>query len=355
MPAMGLISSCKQKNPDQAIVTIVIGQVRLARPGEQERPVVHKEILQKNDVVATGPGSVLVFQFGSESLIQVEPNTEVILSSFFIDQGEASLALGKGKLFSNIRRLQKGESFKVQTRTSTAAVRGTEFSVLYKEGESVVAVNRGSIAVQHIGDNNEIKEEKSVENGSAAVVKDRIVSRNLNRDEEKELAQFGRMSPVSDVEAASDSDLKKMEDDLIKSRGVDKAEDVKPAGPQKKEGVKKPGVKEKKIESETVAKKIRVDNGKTNNGAIWTSKRVFGTSDTIVVNYKNIPEYRNCWISISKAGSPDRSYESYHWTYSAKDGQMTFPNLNLAPGNYEVRVHFSKSNEVNMRYTFSVK
>ena len=332
--AIGSTVSCKQKTPDKAIAIFVIGEVRLVRPGEQERPVKHKDALFKEDFIKTGPDSVLVFQLGTESLIQLEPNTQVKIASF-MEQGVTKLGLIQGKVFSNIHRLRKGDVFQVDMKTSVAAVRGTEFSAAQTKKDSVVAVSKGTITVQSVNEKNEVKEEKTIENGNAAVVKDKISTRPLTGSEEKELAQFDKTSPIEDIESKSESELKSMEGDFQKNRGADKPDDAKKTlNKGEKSGT-------------AVADKTP--------GTIWTGKKVYGPSDAVVVNYKNLPNYRYCWISISKSGSPAKSFEAYDWTHSNSNGQMTFSNLKLEPGNYEVRVYFSRGYEVNMRYNFRVK
>ena len=91
------------------------------------------------------------------------------------------------------------------------------------------------------------------------------------------------------------------------------------------------------------------------NASIMTEKPVYNAADPIIVVYKNIPDYRYCWIAISKVGDPDGSYESYNWTYSATEGKMNFGLLYLKPGSYEVRLHLSRGSTVSKRYAFSVE
>jgi hypothetical protein len=88
---------------------------------------------------------------------------------------------------------------------------------------------------------------------------------------------------------------------------------------------------------------------------LWTGKGVYGSSETIVVFYRNMPDYRNCWIDVSRASDGDGRYQTYNWTYSATSGKMEFSGLGLAPGVYEVRAHFGKSNSVDKRYRFRVQ
>jgi serine/threonine-protein kinase len=87
----------------------------------------------------------------------------------------------------------------------------------------------------------------------------------------------------------------------------------------------------------------------------WTVNRVYKPSETIVVLFKNLPENRTTWIDISKARDPDGKFQHYFWTYAKPSGRLVFSGLNLEPGAYEVRVHFSRSNSAEKRFPFRVE
>jgi FecR protein len=327
-------SACKKEEAQvRTIATFVIGSVVLERPGDPARQVRHKDELRKDDVIKTGRDSILVIQLGGESLIKIEPDTTVRLSSI-IDEGTTKFELAQGTLYNRVKNLKKESSYLVQTKTSLAAVRGTEFSVSSEKDQSTVAVNDGSVKVQGITKKNEVTEEKTVEKGSAADVKDTIATRPITGNEKKEFNKFEKIAAVKDIDNTSESELKKMEAEYFKDEAAagDKKRDDSSSGKDKPGG----GDAEK-------------------NTLAWTDKQVYSTSEDIVVNYKNLPENRNCWIDISKVSDPDGRYQSYNWTYSAKDGQMKFSSLGLKPGSYEVRIHFGRSNAVDKRFRFRVQ
>jgi hypothetical protein len=327
------IACKKQEAPARAIATFVIGKVILERPGEPAQPVRHKDELRKGDVIKTGQDSILVVQLGGESLIKIEAGTTVRMSSF-MEQGATKFELAQGTMFNRVRNLNKESSYMVQTKTSLAAVRGTVFSVSSGKDKSIVAVNNGAVNVQGTTIKNEMTEEKIVEQGNAAVVKNTITTRPVTGDEKKEFNKFEKIATVEDIDSTSESELKEMEAEYLKN-------DDKAGG---KKAVPTSSGKDKPAGEDVIKKALA-----------WTGKRVYSASDDIVVYYKNLPEYRNCWIDISKASDPEGRYQSYNWTHSAKSGQMTFSRLSLEPGVYEVRIHFSKSNAVNKRYRFQVR
>lgn len=87
----------------------------------------------------------------------------------------------------------------------------------------------------------------------------------------------------------------------------------------------------------------------------WTLKHTYRPSEVIEVVFSNVPENRAAWIDISRADDRDGKYRQYYWTYGKPNGKMTFSGLNLDPGAYEVRVHFSRSNSVDRRFPFRVE
>ncbi|MBN2160922.1 MAG: FecR domain-containing protein [Spirochaetes bacterium] len=333
------IAACKPVNESRAIAAFVVGEVTLERPSEPARQVRHKDEIRKGDLVKTGAASLLVLQIGRDSLIKLEADTTLSITSLF-ERGSTKFALEQGTLFARARKLLKSESFQVQTMTSLAAVRGTQFSVSYGKGESVVAVNSGEVAVQKVADDGTVKDETTVGKGNAAVVNKKISTRPVSPEERAELARFEKIEPVKDIDSATEADLRKLEESLMKGAAES---DVENSNPDPKKDVT------------TSEKEKSVEDDEVKNMVIWTGKQVYSRSDTIVVNYKNVPDYRNCWIDISKAADPDGSYQSYNWTYAAKEGQMTFPDMNLEPGLYEVRVHLGRGSSVSKRFRFRVQ
>ncbi|HNW28153.1 MAG TPA: FecR family protein [Spirochaetota bacterium] len=346
-------SSCIQKEanekkPVRAMATFVIGTVTLERAGEPARKLRHKEELAHGDVVRTGPDSLLVVQIGDDSVIKIEAGTTVSMG-LFLERGNSQFYIDQGRMFSRVRHLSKDSTFRVYTKTSLAAVRGTEFSVTSRKDESVVAVNDGSVAVRTVAEGKETNEEQTVENGKTAEVKGSIKTRPVNAEEKKEFNRFARITPIENLDSTSEEDLRRMEVDYQENK--DKAVVIDKDGDHKD---KKDKDREKKDDKASDQEKP-AENDAAKQTVLWTSKSVYGTADPIIVYYKNMPEYRNCWIDISKAADGDGRYQSYQWTYSAKNGQMTFSGMNLAPGTYEVRAHFGRSGSVDKRYRFQVR
>lgn len=324
----------KQAAGDGAVAIFVIGTVTVERPGALSRAVVHKDELRSEDTVTTGPQSLLVAQFGAETLVEVGADSTVRFSSLLKD-GATTIELERGNVISRVQRLGKTASYQVHTRTSLAAVRGTEFRVTSGDDGSVVAVSSGSVAVGRSAPEGAPAGETMIEKGRAAEVTKTITVRPINDGEKEEFARFGTIKPVQDLESASESDLKKLEDEYRKNNEEDGQDGKTAAG-------KAVG---KDATEDPVAAKVR----------LWTGKQVYASSEPVVVFYKDMPDYRNCWIDLSRASDSDGRYRSYNWTYSATSGRMTFSDLGLEPGVYELRVHFSKSSAVSKRFRFQVR
>ncbi len=335
----GSIASCTRRAPHQALATFVVGSVTLERPGSAAAPVAHRQEFVKGDAVTTGAASLLVIQVGEESVLQVDADSRVEISSI-MENGNTGYRLESGKVLARVRPLVKGSNFTIQTKTSIAAVRGTEFGVDIAGGRPTVAVHGGAVSVTRVDDGNVPRDEVVVESGTAAMVADTITTRPVTEKETVDYREFSKVPLITDISKKSESDLKQIEREILRSGSGEKEDGTADA-----EG-KGAGVD---------ASEEKQGDPAAEKALVWTSKGVYGSTDEIVVGYKNLPDYRNAWISIEKASASDGSYESYQWTYSAKEGRMSFPDLNLEPGNYEVRVHYGRGKAVDKRLPFRVQ
>ena len=341
--ALSLMISCKPKTSDQALVTFVVGDVKLERQGETVRSLKHKEILKKDDIITTGLNSFFAFQIAEEAVISIPAESRLKLSEI-LEQNKNRFSLEKGIVYATVKKLKKETSYEVYTKTTTAAVRGTEFSVRYENDKSTIAVKEGSVKVQKVNEDRKVLEEKDIEAGSAAVIsKDATVVRPIIKEEELEFNKIEKVVIIKNIHDKSETDLLKNEKKVIENE----PDKTNPAEEKKDSAIKDDG-------KQTVNPDAPVINS-SSNAEIWPVKNVFKSSEAIIVNYKNMPESRYCWISVAKSGAAENQFTSYDWTQSRKDGQMFFEGLNLAPGTYEVRAHFSRSNNINKRSFFKVE
>ncbi len=121
-----------------------------------------------NDVVIKRADSTLIPYLGIEIMdedtiiVKDSSKAEILYpdsSTLFIDENsivtttcgkKRSIFLSLGRIWAKVRGLLKGESFEINNPVSVSGVRGTEFTVSYKEGESEVDVLEGSVNVREL-------------------------------------------------------------------------------------------------------------------------------------------------------------------------------------------------------------
>lgn len=361
-----VMSGCAKKTPEGAVATYIIGTVNLMRQGEDVRAVRFSERLHRGDVIATGKDSFFAFQVGDEAVFKVQANTTLRIDAVW-DKGDNRFAIDNGSMISSVKRLRKETTYQVTTKTSVAAVRGTEFSVSYIGGKATVAVSDGKVAVQKVTETGPVNApEQVVEKGTAAEIDQKttvITTRPVNQDEEDAFARSARVQVVTNIEGKNEAELEKIEQELkdqLQAPAEEKKEEPKKdkALDQKKDGTPDAALKKddkKKEEKKKDAEPDSIDSGGSNRAVAMTSKPVFTPGEAITVIYKELPDSRYVWVAIAKKGTDGRAYETFQWTHGNKQGSMSFTNLNLQPGDYEVQVHFSRSNTVNTRFPFKVQ
>jgi len=110
------------------------------------------------EVVQTGQGSKLTLGFDDGSKLELGPNTRLKVN----DQetsGSVSVFLFLGRLFARIVPMQSEEpAFAVQTLTTTAGVRGTDFEMAAgMDGGSLVSVETGAVELASDGGQDQLK------------------------------------------------------------------------------------------------------------------------------------------------------------------------------------------------------
>lgn len=70
-----------------------------------------------------------------------------------------------------------------------------------------------------------------------------------------------------------------------------------------------------------------------------TIKNIFMEYEPIIVEYFNLPGFKQDWITVVSAKASDSTYGEWFYTNGARSGTYTFKGL--PAGNYEVRVYFN--------------
>ena len=121
-------------------------------------------------------------QIGDDSIIRVKENSILKVVKLFKDQEieETKINLDIGKILAKPKNLTEGSSFEIETKSVTAGVRGTEFTVLKtKEGVTKIAVKEGEVGIKKNIDSKDIAKIKKV---------DTELAENLNRILQKEIS-----------------------------------------------------------------------------------------------------------------------------------------------------------------------
>ena len=151
-PKQGDKTELSQEKPIQkTIVTFVLGKA-FVKPvqGEWTSLKVGNFILPQDSIRLQQKARVTL-QTETGSVITLKDETEIVLNSFLDPQTkkeDTTVVLNAGKAIVNPRKLKDNSSFAVRTPAMVAGVRGTIFSVEYRNGSSKVAVKEGKVAVK---------------------------------------------------------------------------------------------------------------------------------------------------------------------------------------------------------------
>ncbi len=143
----------QEKKPTMALVTLIIGDVKVERNGSQSwQPLVIGDVVGEKDKIKTGPDSSCELQIEPGSIYKVKEKTEMLISKLMYDPATGKsvnrLELAVGKVFAKPKRTQES-LYEIATPTAVAAVRGTVFAVESDEkGHVKVAVAKGKVAVK---------------------------------------------------------------------------------------------------------------------------------------------------------------------------------------------------------------
>jgi hypothetical protein len=121
----------------KATVSVVLGSATILRdsvPG-MIKATVNMQLLPE-DMVITGPASRLNLVIENSGVIQIGPESKVVMSSLLKRSdgtADQKMMVKAGKVILGLKKLQKDSVFDVETPTAVAGVRGTSFMVNVSE------------------------------------------------------------------------------------------------------------------------------------------------------------------------------------------------------------------------------
>lgn len=170
--------SCSKELPKKSVVVSFMGTVEVIRGADAARQVSLGEELKEGDRIKTGSASFMVFMIGETATARIQSDSDVTLVNIS-DPANISLGLSQGGILNKVTRLSKGGSYKINTPTVVASVRGTVFSTYFDKGTNTVAVKNGNVDVS-VKDKTE---SVSVKDGNAVVYTDKLAERPIEETE----------------------------------------------------------------------------------------------------------------------------------------------------------------------------
>lgn len=129
-----------------ALCKAVIGNVFIQR-GQEYINLTNGMVVLQSDIVVCDKGSMAVIEIGP-AILRIEQNSKVSIDSLQQTQVlSLAASMDKGVLYVAVRKLHKGDSISVTTKTAVAGVRGTSFMVQSDSQSTRLVVLDGKVLV----------------------------------------------------------------------------------------------------------------------------------------------------------------------------------------------------------------
>lgn len=141
----------RKDNSLSALVVFSVGDSRIIHADLTEEKAVLGSAFKTGDKILTGAKSKVDIQIGKSSAVRLGANTALEftqLANSVNGNLDSKLSITTGKIFANISKENKNDSFTISTPTLVAGVRGTSFLIDIKKDEfAMIKVVDGSVAV----------------------------------------------------------------------------------------------------------------------------------------------------------------------------------------------------------------
>jgi hypothetical protein len=181
--------------------TAIEGRVDVLRPGEKRAsPVALGEAVSEGDIVRTKSDSFAEITFSDDTVLKLTQSTRVEIKEYLLSGNKrhsGALKLLRGKVRATVSKglgrvipvIYSGPStFKIETPTAVAGVKGTDFFVFYDMGTTGVFVLEGAVDTMGLHDSHNVVRVRGGEytiveqNGpaaSAAAARDFAISKHM--------------------------------------------------------------------------------------------------------------------------------------------------------------------------------
>ncbi len=128
------------------ILNFYTNEVEIKRADSTLIPYLGIEILDGDTIIVKDSSKAEILYSDSTTLF-IDENSKVTITT---GVRKRSIFLSLGRIWAKVKGLLKGESFEINNPVSVSGVRGTEFTVSYKDDESQVSVLDGMVNVREL-------------------------------------------------------------------------------------------------------------------------------------------------------------------------------------------------------------
>lgn len=179
------VTACKKDEKERSItVQSLIGEVMIIS-NKTEKPAKVGDILITGDGIRTGADSIADILYGSEGIIRIQPDSNILVSSLMDPAtGDSQLDMPQGRIYVTLSKLKKGD-FSVKTPTAVASVRGTSFRITADEKASRLDVVTGAVRINPVQNNTVITDvEKTVETNQTVELDEKVLKQVVEQKKE---------------------------------------------------------------------------------------------------------------------------------------------------------------------------
>ena len=161
VPLMSLVmcASGTAAAADVGEITLTIGRAMVVSPAGESTPAQRGSKIQPGDRVETSDGGHVHIRFIDGALVSVRPTSRLVIEDYQYNPALPALSTVRFRLDQGVTRAISGEAahaakdrFRLNTPLVAIGVRGTDFVVRTQAGQTLAAVNQGSIVMAPFGE-----------------------------------------------------------------------------------------------------------------------------------------------------------------------------------------------------------
>ena len=152
---LGALAAMPASAAGIATVTDVVNDGYRQPPGDSERRAATSDELVSEEALRTDRNSSIAVKFIDGSELNVEAQSEVVLSDYLYDPAAAStsglISLNSGLFHFNSNNAVQDDNLVLQTPVATIGIRGTQFLVTVADDATIVDILEGQVEVRPQG------------------------------------------------------------------------------------------------------------------------------------------------------------------------------------------------------------